>query len=271
VARIRTIKPSFFSNEVLAQLSPWHRLCFIGLWGQADREGRLEDRPQRLKAAIFPYDNVDMDELLGGLAEKGFIVRYGADGVPAIQIDHFLKHQRPTRDEHVSLIPAPFLADSVGIPTVLPVVPRVGNREREIGNREWEEGAGADAAPLALPRAEDFVELWNTTTNPPIPRCRDLTNKRRRQIRARLTERPLAEWTVVIARIQQSRFCRGETSSRADPWVATIDWLIGTPDAAVKVLEGAYDDRESIARSAGKTVGNAAALARFAARRVKSP
>ena len=32
MARIRSIKPSFWTNEVLAELSPWHRLCFIGLW-----------------------------------------------------------------------------------------------------------------------------------------------------------------------------------------------------------------------------------------------
>jgi hypothetical protein len=242
MARIRSIKPTFFTNEDLAELSRDHRLCFIGLWTQADREGRLEDRPRRLKAALFPYDtDVNIDQLIAGLAEKGFVLRYDADGVPAIQIVHFLKHQRPKSDEHASVIAAPLLADPRGIRTV----PRLGDRKEEVGKQEIGGEEGADGAPLA-PRAEDFVELWNATTRPPIPQCRDLTAKRRRHLRARLTERPMSDWAVVIARIAGSLFCRGQVPPRREgeqPWVATFDWLIGSPDSAVKVMEGAYDDR----------------------------
>jgi len=35
--RARNIKPGFFSNEDLAECSPWSRLCFAGLWLLADR------------------------------------------------------------------------------------------------------------------------------------------------------------------------------------------------------------------------------------------
>ena len=122
MARIRSIKPSFFKNEDLAELSFAHRLCFAGLWGQADREGRLEDRPRRLKAEIFPYDDIDMDSLLSALAEKQFIVRYAADGVAAIAINGFLKHQRPKSDEPASLIASPLLEHPRGIGAV----PRIG-------------------------------------------------------------------------------------------------------------------------------------------------
>ena len=72
--RARMIKPSFFLNEDLATLPYEARLLFIGLWCVADREGRLEDRPRRLKAELFPYDDIDLDPLLGKLAELGFIV-----------------------------------------------------------------------------------------------------------------------------------------------------------------------------------------------------
>jgi len=250
MARIRSIKPSFFTNEDLAELSPWHRLCFIGLWGQADREGRLEDRPRRLKAAIFPYDEQDMDSLLSALAEKQFIVRYAADGVAAIAINGFLKHQRPKSDEPASLITAPVLEYPRGIGAV----PRIG-KDRGQGTEDREERTGecgADAAPATL-RPEEFQELWNSETNPPIPRCRDLTTKRRKHVKARLTERPLDGWRDVIQRIQASAFCRGEVPSRepgGQPWVASIDWLIGSPDVAVKVLEGKYDDRRAKAPTA---------------------
>lgn len=77
MARIRTVKPSFFLNEEIAALPMATRLLFIGLWTQADREGKLEDRPKRLKAEIFPYDSVDVDKTLSCLQSAGFIERYG--------------------------------------------------------------------------------------------------------------------------------------------------------------------------------------------------
>jgi hypothetical protein len=67
MARARNIKPSFFTNEELVELPFSTRLLFIGLWTLADREGRLEDRPKRIKMAIFPADNIDVDAALGEL------------------------------------------------------------------------------------------------------------------------------------------------------------------------------------------------------------
>ena len=54
MARARNIKPGLFSNEVIAELPAFDRLLFIGLWCLADREGRLEDRPKRIKMELFP-------------------------------------------------------------------------------------------------------------------------------------------------------------------------------------------------------------------------
>lgn len=105
--RARNIKPSFFSNEVLAEIAYEGRLLFQGLWCMADREGRMEDRPKKIKAQIFPYDDCDVPRLLGDLAKLGFILRY-KDGEEAyIQIVNFKKHQYPHVKEAVSTIPAP--------------------------------------------------------------------------------------------------------------------------------------------------------------------
>lgn len=60
MARTRSIKPSFFSNDILAECEPMARLLFAGLWTLADRDGRLEYRPRRIKGALFPYDNCDI-------------------------------------------------------------------------------------------------------------------------------------------------------------------------------------------------------------------
>lgn len=44
MARIRTIKPEFFTSEDIVSLSPLARLFYVSLWCEADREGRLDWR-----------------------------------------------------------------------------------------------------------------------------------------------------------------------------------------------------------------------------------
>lgn len=105
MARARNIKPAFFKNELLAECPPLARLLFVGLWCVADREGRLEDRPKRLKVEILPYDDCDVDELLGILATRGFIERYVMDDVPCILIPAFKRHQNPHHREASSILP----------------------------------------------------------------------------------------------------------------------------------------------------------------------
>lgn len=107
MARARLIKPGFFMNDGLAEVALAGRLLFAGLWTISDREGRLEDRPKRIKAEVMPFDNVSIDRLLTDLAERGFIVRYESGGRRLIQIVNFLKHQTPHMREPASTIPAP--------------------------------------------------------------------------------------------------------------------------------------------------------------------
>lgn len=106
--RARNLKPGFFSNEDLAECTPWARLCFAGLWTLADREGRLEDRPKRIKGELFRFDTVDVEPLLCELERFGFVVRYQIDGERFIQVSKFLEHQTPHYSEKPSVIkPAP--------------------------------------------------------------------------------------------------------------------------------------------------------------------
>src|SRR5690606_18884403 len=107
MARARNIKPSFFANDDLADIHPLGRLLFIGLWTLADREGRLEDRPRRIKAEVLPYDDCDVDGLLDDLQKHGFIQRYEVGGERFIQVVNFKKHQNPHVKESASSIPAP--------------------------------------------------------------------------------------------------------------------------------------------------------------------
>lgn len=112
MARSRNIKPGYFMNEILAEVEPLGRILFSGLWTIADREGRLEDRPKKIKAEILPYDNCNVDKLLQVLHDKKFILRYEAKGVRYIYIHNFLKHQNPHKNEAPSDIPEPLMYDT---------------------------------------------------------------------------------------------------------------------------------------------------------------
>jgi hypothetical protein len=105
MARSRNIKPGFFTNDELAECSPYARLLFAGLWTIADKEGRLDDRPKKIKALVLPFDTVDCDDLLAQLHAKNFITRYVVEGNGYIQINNWKKHQNPHCKEAASDIP----------------------------------------------------------------------------------------------------------------------------------------------------------------------
>lgn len=102
--RIRTIKPETFDDPDLYALTPLARWLFVGLWTQADREGRLEDDPRRVKTRLLGGDAVDPNTLLEELSPK-FITRYSVNGSKFIQVNNFAKHQRPHPKEPASVIP----------------------------------------------------------------------------------------------------------------------------------------------------------------------
>jgi len=99
MARARNIKPGFFVNDELGDLPPLARLLFIGLWTLADAEGRLEDKPRKIKTQILPYDNCDAGSLLNNLDLSGFIQRYTVQGQHVIQVVTFSEHQNPHKNE----------------------------------------------------------------------------------------------------------------------------------------------------------------------------
>jgi hypothetical protein len=106
MARIRTIKPEFFSSEDIVVLPALTRLLYQALWCEADREGRLEYKPVNLKIRYFPMDNCDINQMLEELEQRGHIVRYGANGEYAY-IPNFLKHQHINNKEAASRLPEP--------------------------------------------------------------------------------------------------------------------------------------------------------------------
>lgn len=167
MARARLIKPGFFTNDRLGELPAVTRILFAGLWTIADRDGRLEDRPTRIKAEVLPYDKGNVDRMLTALADAGFVLRYEVDGERYIQIQAFSKHQHPHMREPVSTIPRPCQAPgehgaSTGLapdepsesPAVTSTVTISGNPKPGAVSTEDPEPSG----PYADPRFRERVE-----------------------------------------------------------------------------------------------------------------
>lgn len=172
MGRARNIKPSFFSNEQLAEVSAEARLLFAGLWTIADREGRLEDRPKRIRAELFPYDNWDCDHLLSELARIKVITRYTVDGRNCIWVNSFLRHQNPhpkEKDSTIPPLPCNYTASKrKEISSNLPAVKRCGqemlnhesmNHESPIHESMNHESMNPAAAGDSYP--ESFDSFWN--------------------------------------------------------------------------------------------------------------
>lgn len=102
MARARNIKPKFFQNDELGELSPLARLLFIGMWTIADYRGCLEYRPKRIKTQLLPYDECDIESLSISLDKSGFISMYSVQGQRYVKILKFEKHQTPHKNERES-------------------------------------------------------------------------------------------------------------------------------------------------------------------------
>lgn len=93
MARIRTIKPEFWTDDKLTECSLSARLLFIGTWNFADDAGNLDRSAKQIKARVFPVDNIDCEPLIQELITHGLLIEYACDGKNYLHIQGFVKHQ----------------------------------------------------------------------------------------------------------------------------------------------------------------------------------
>lgn len=97
MARIRSIKPEFWTSEQIVDMSTTARLLFIGMWTFADDAGRLPASTRRLKMQVFPADEVDqpsIQRLVDELRRVGLVVEYEVEGQRFWQVTGWDRHQR---------------------------------------------------------------------------------------------------------------------------------------------------------------------------------
>ena len=107
MARIRTIKPEFFTSEDIVSLTPLARLLYIALWCEGDREGRLLWKPRTFKMRYLPADVCDVEALCHELVAAKLVKLYG-DG--HAYIPKFQQHQHLNPREAASKLPDPHAA-----------------------------------------------------------------------------------------------------------------------------------------------------------------
>lgn len=127
MARIRTIKPEFWSSEQVMDLSIPARLLFIGLWNFCDDGGVHPASIRTLRAEVFPGgDEIDVDALIDELVNAGLVMTFEANDKRYWYVTGWKRHQRidkpnkkhpqpdgsiPGKSPHVS----EFVEDSTGI------------------------------------------------------------------------------------------------------------------------------------------------------------
>jgi hypothetical protein len=100
MARIRSIKPDFFTSETVASLSLSARLTFIGLWTYVDDNGVGMDNELLINAAIWPLEEDPLDTLartredLASLSRKGLVNRYRDSRKRYLHITSWGEHQK---------------------------------------------------------------------------------------------------------------------------------------------------------------------------------
>jgi hypothetical protein len=270
----RELKPGFWRNECLGGLPRDVRLLAVGLPGLADREGRIENRPGKIKGELFPFDaditGADVEAWLVLLEGIDFIRRYSVDGVGVIAITNFRKHQHIHPKERPSALPgvpensrelpgepgkgAPFRAALSALSSlssqklIRPLAsandPAIEPQKSAVqGNKP--DGDSNGKPKLAKPSPDEVVALWHQLM-PELPAVRKLTSARASSIRSRIREgdlQSLDSWRRYFEHIRTNAFLMGKvqpSNGHSRRFRPSLFWFC-KPDNFAKVSEGFFD------------------------------
>lgn len=249
MARARQIKPTFFMHEVVSTLSHFTRLYWIGLWTLADREGRLEYRPMRIKAQLFPYESCDIEESTLELEAKGFVQRCKLDdGRVVIHIINWSKHQKPHQNEAQSEFP-PLDEALAPLDNALALEPCTLNLEPCTLNLEPSRPhKGGDAKSHGMPKdvSEWMPKLWDSWPSKqhdgkPAPRSS------RHEVEKRLV-RIVKSSEATAEEIAWSAHVYLETMRNNQHWVCSLETFLGTKRVWADYLSDARSQMELVNR-----------------------
>lgn len=109
MARIRTIKPTFWSDLAVAHLRRDARLMLVGLISFADDEGRFLASTSAIAGYVFPHDELPLSTIKrwrDEVVKSGVVGIYTVDGCEYGYFPNWDKHQRINRPSP-SIYPPP--------------------------------------------------------------------------------------------------------------------------------------------------------------------
>jgi hypothetical protein len=163
MARIRTIKPDFWTDGAILDLSLEARLFFIGTWNFAlCDKGHLPDDARKLKFQILPADDFAAELIIKQLLESGRLVRIAAGERTFLHIKRFEDHQK-TDARWNSRCPACALQGAPDLPATHPnsreFAETQSRKGKERKGKESTSSEVADAPPDQEPLREDVRRL----------------------------------------------------------------------------------------------------------------
>lgn len=156
MARIRSIKPEFWTSEQVMECSPNARLLFIGLWNFCDDHGRHPFSARQIKAEIMPGDDISSENIRGMLEELsriGLIEVYEVDNKQYFQVTGW-HHQRIDKPQGAKY-PAKPREHSKNAPRTLPP-DTIGEEGKKVSKSlsQEEEDLSKVVTPFRSGRAE---------------------------------------------------------------------------------------------------------------------
>ncbi len=110
MARKRMIDPQIWASEDYSELSNFAQLVWIGLFSQADDEGRGKSKPAYLKSILFPYSEdiklvKKVDSALNEIAKIMSITFYQLDNNEYYQLENWSKWQKVDKPQASKIPP----------------------------------------------------------------------------------------------------------------------------------------------------------------------
>lgn len=188
MARIRSIKPEFWTSEQVMECSTNARLLFIGLWNFCDDHGRHPANPKQIKALIFPADDFsaeDVRRMLDELSSHALISFYHVGEKEYFHITGW-RHQKIDRPQDPKY-PGPDEGNSTNDRRALATDRRGEEEDRKGEDSSEPSGSGAEApnvvsidARTALFR--EGLSAVSRMSGKPEPACRSLLGKWLKQV-----------------------------------------------------------------------------------------
>lgn len=109
MARIRTIKPSFWGDDDVNRLSWDARLLLLGIISMADDDGRFIASQSSICGYVFPHEDISPTryrKLLSEVVDTGIVSLYKASGRQYGYLPKWRKHQKISKPQR-SPLPEP--------------------------------------------------------------------------------------------------------------------------------------------------------------------